>query len=208
MSWIPLLSRATLTTVVLFVAVALSATIFGIGLAVALDGPLRAPARTYSWVLRGIPPIMVLFIVFFGLPTIGLSIPSFAAAWLGMTAYALAYMGEIIRAGLKSIPTGVRDATRALGLPYRKALVRIFLPQAVGVILPPYVNELTELLKDTAIASVVGVTELANAATTITSQTYQPLQVFGVAAIIYGLLNSVLLSAQERAGRGLWRAGR
>jgi His/Glu/Gln/Arg/opine family amino acid ABC transporter permease subunit len=198
---------AAKTTLALFLAVTASSTALGIGLAIALDGPAQSPARVYSWLLRGIPPIIILFIVFFGLPQFGIAVPSFLAAWLGMSAYGAAYMGEIIRSGLKAVPLGVREAARALGIPYHRALARIYLPQARSVILPPFINELTELLKDTAVASVVGVIELANAARTVTARTFNPLPVFATAALIYALLTIGLLVVQEWAGRRLWRAG-
>jgi His/Glu/Gln/Arg/opine family amino acid ABC transporter permease subunit len=199
----PLL-HGLVTTLLLFAAAGAASSVLGVAFAVMLD--LEHPvvsrlARVYSSVLRGLPPLLLLLFVFLGFPTIGLTLPPFLTALVGITLYGLAYMGEIIRAGLKSAGRDMRDAARALGIPYRLALARIYLPHASRVAAPAFFTQATELLKDTALAGAVGVTELALAAQAGASVTLKPLTVFAEAAVGYAAIGSVLLLVQERTAR-------
>ena len=211
LGWLPLFEQGLAVTVALSIVSASASTLVGIPVALALDANgtwIQRVAKTYSAAIRGIPPILVLFGVFFGLPTIGLQIDAFPAAVIAMTVYGAAYMGEIFRAGLRAVPAGQHEAARALGLTNAYALRRVYVPQALSVISPPFVNELTELVKDTALASVIGVRDMSDVANSVTSITYQPLQIFAVTAAVYGAIISGLLIFQELSAKRLWRAGR
>lgn len=205
------------TTVELFAAAVAASTALGLVFAVLRDinhPVLSRLVQLYSGVLRGLPPLLVLLIVFLGFPTFGLTLSPFMTALVGITTYGLAYMGEIIYAGLKSAGAEMRDGVRALGIPYRIALVRIYLPHASGTAAPAFFTETTELLKDTALAGAVGVTELASQAQSGASFLLKPLPIFGEAALGYAVIGSLLLIMQEwsarRAGnrRGQTLAGR
>jgi cystine transport system permease protein len=199
----PLLTGFVLTLEVFALAGTLS-IVLGVGFAVLLD--IRHPvwtraARVYSAVARGLPPLTVLLLVFLGLPVIGIQIPALATAVVAVTLYGAAYMGEIIAAALKSIEHDVRDGARALGMPYLRALVRVFLPSSYRVAAPAFFTELTELLKDTALAGSVGVIELTTTAQTGAANSIHPLVIFAEAAVVYVVVGSILLVVQAVSER-------
>jgi His/Glu/Gln/Arg/opine family amino acid ABC transporter permease subunit len=209
--WLWLLLRGGFVTLELFAVSMATSTVCGLGLAVLLDSRRPAVAalgRLYSFVFRSVPGILLLLAAYLGLPRIMIHLPPFAAATIGMSSYGTAYLGEIIHSGLKSVPSSLRDAVASLGIAPAHALRRIYLPYSFAVILPPFITEASELLKDTAIASIVGVRELTDASTSVMNITYQPLQVFAVASLLYFLPGSALLLVQERLTRRIWRAGR
>jgi L-cystine transport system permease protein len=199
----PLLRGFVLTLEVFVIAGALS-VVLGVLFAVLLD--IRHPvwtraARGYSAVFRGLPPLTILLLVFLGLPAFGIQIPALATAVIAVTLYGTAYMGEIIAAALKSIEHDVRDGARALGMPYGRALVRVFLPSSYRVAAPAFFTELTELLKDTALAGTVGVIELTTTAQTGAANSVHPLVIFAEAALVYAAVGSILLAVQTASER-------
>jgi His/Glu/Gln/Arg/opine family amino acid ABC transporter permease subunit len=208
----PLLTGFVLTLEVFAISAALS-IVLGVLFAVLLD--IRHPvwtraARVYSAVFRGLPPLTILLLVFLGLPALGIQIPALATAVVAVTLYGTAYMGEIIAAALRSVEHDVRDGARALGMGYGRALLRVFLPSSYRVAAPAFFTELTELLKDTALAGTVGVIELTTTAQTGAANSVHPLVIFAEAAVVYAVVGSVLLVVQtvsERkpdSGRPTW----
>lgn len=136
-----------------------------LGLAVALGrlyGPrfVAWPLGVYVEVLRGTPLMLQLFVLFYVLPSAGLSLPAFAASVLGLAINYSAYEAEIYRAGLQAVPPGQMEAALALGMSRRLALRRIVLPQAVRIVLPAVTNDFIALFKDTSVCSVITVVEL------------------------------------------------
>ncbi len=145
-------------------------------------------ARIYVSIIRGTPLLVQLFIIFYGLPNIGLTIDPFISAVIGFSLSVGAYASEIIRAAILSIPKGQWEAGYSIGMSYSQALKRIILPQAARVSLPPLSNSFISLVKDTSLASVVLVTEMFRRAQEITAANYEFLLVYSEAAFIYWVI--------------------
>lgn len=195
----PALLRGTLVTIELTAAVLLFATPLGIVVAELRNvrQPLvRAALGLLSGVFRGVPPLLILFFVFFGLPQFGLTLPPFPSAVVGMTGYMTFYFAEVFRAGYESIPAGQWRAAEALGLSKVRTLFRIILPQTVPAALPPFISHCTDLLKGTALAAAVAVPELTAAAKQVFVVTYRPIEILLAAGAIYAVLDAVLLVLQ------------
>lgn len=158
--------------------------------------PLKAVARFYVWLLRGTPLLVQLFLIFYALPSAGITISAFPAAVIGFTLNIGAYSSEIIRATIKSVPVSQWEAAHSIGMTWRQALIRIILPQAARIAVPPLSNTFISLVKDTSLASVITVPEMFLAAQRIAAVTYQPLILYTEAALIY-LFFSTLLSALQ-----------
>jgi cystine transport system permease protein len=159
---------------------------------------LSAIARFYVWVIRGTPLLVQLFIIYYGLPRIGITLDAFTAAVIGFTLSVGAYGSEIIRAAILSIAKGQWEAAYSIGMTKGQALRRIILPQAVRVSVPPLSNSFISLVKDTSLASVVTVTEMFATAQQITAVYYEPLLLYCEVAVIYLLFCSVLAWLQHR----------
>jgi len=160
--------------------------------------PLNAVARFYVWVIRGTPLLVQLFIIFYGLPSVGVTIDPLTSAIIGFTISVGAYNSEVIRAAILSIPKGQWEAGYSIGMSYAQALKRIILPQATRVSVPPLSNSFISLVKDTSLAATITVTEMFRVAQQITSTTYEPLVLYCVAALIYLMFSTVLSEAQGR----------
>nr|WP_256464506.1 amino acid ABC transporter permease [Erwinia amylovora] len=165
--------------------------------------PLQNLVRFYVWLIRGTPLLVQLFLIFYALPGVGITIDAFPAAVIGFTLNIGAYTSEIIRATLLSVPKGQWEAAHSIGMSWGQTLRRIIMPQAARVAVPPLSNTFIALVKDTSLASVITVPELFLAAQRIAAVTYQPLILYTEAAIIYLLLSSVLSALQARLEKKL-----
>ncbi|MFB5675998.1 amino acid ABC transporter permease [Paenibacillus terreus] len=187
---------------------------FALGLIVALATALvrlsnwKIPnliARFYVWVIRGTPLLVQLYIIFYGLPSIGVVLNPFLAAIIGFTLSVGAYNSEIFRAAIQSIPTGQWEAASSLGMTRAQALRRVILPQAARVSVPPLGNSFISLVKDTSLAATITYIEMFRASQQITATTYEPLLVYTEAGVIYLAFSSVLSALQnyleKRTGR-------
>lgn len=145
-------------------------------------------ARVYVSAIRGTPLLVQLFIIFYGLPNIGVTLDPFISAVIGFSLSVGAYASEIIRAAIISIPKGQWEAGYSIGMTYTQALKRIILPQAARVSIPPLSNSFISLVKDTSLASVVLVTEMFRRAQEIASTTYEFLLVYTEAALVYWVI--------------------
>lgn len=188
-----------------------------LGLAVALlrTAPkrvLRVGAAGYILVFQGTPLLMQLFMVFFGGSLLGLSPSPWTAAAVGLSLNAGAFLGEIWRGAIQTVPAGQHEAAMALGLPYSRRLGLVILPQALRIAVPPTVGFLVQVVKGTSLASVIGFTELARAGQLTNNATFRPFLVFSLVAAIYFALCWPLswLSArlEARLARSASRAGR
>ena len=161
------------------------------GLVVALTrlyGPrwLRPIVVLYIDSMRAIPVLVVLVWTFFALPLLtGLTMPPFVAALIGLTVHLAAYAAEIVRAGVESVRPGQTRAALALGMSRAQILRRIVLPQAIVRMLPAFGSLLSVTIKDTAIASVIAVLELMRQSETLAGQSFQPIEVFTFAMLVY-----------------------
>ncbi|MGH2339882.1 amino acid ABC transporter permease [Segnochrobactraceae bacterium EtOH-i3] len=200
----PALLRGALVTIELTVLVLLFATPAGVGVALLARSRVRGVRRAVmvaSWVMRGVPPLLVLFLMFFGLPVIGYRVQPLPSAVMAMTLYMAFYFGEVFRAGLDSVPDGQWRAAKALGLSPARTLFRIILPQTIPAALPPYISHATEVLKGTALAASVAVPELTSAAKQVFVVTYRPFEILIAAAAIYALIDAVFIGVQALGER-------
>lgn len=146
---------------------------------------VRAPAIAFVETVRAIPPIVWLFIVYFGIGTDVVKLTTYEAAVLGLGLISAAYLSEIYRAGIDSVPRGQWDAAAALALPGAALYRKVVLPQAVLVVIPPAATFAIGLLKDSAIASVIGAQDITFRAFQETQATLQGLTIFGIAGLMY-----------------------
>jgi polar amino acid transport system permease protein len=147
--------------------------------------PLRLGASVYIQLFQGTPLLMQLFLVYYGLGLFGLRVDAWTAVTIVYTAYAAAFLADIWRGCIQAIPKEQWEASRALALGYLPQLLLIILPQAVRIALPPTVGFLVQLVKATAVASIIGFVELTRAGQLMTSATFQPLIVYPIIAGLY-----------------------
>jgi polar amino acid transport system permease protein len=175
-------------------AVALSLVAFAGGASVGLlilllrISPKAVPrdfAKGYIALFQGTPLLMQLFLMFFGLPMLGFRIDAWTAAALGLTFFASAYLAEIWRSGVAAMPQGQWDAGASLGLSRWQELRLVILPQAFRITRAPMVGFLVQLIKSTALTSIIGFQELLRTANAINNATFEPFQVYGLVALIF-----------------------
>lgn len=142
----------------------------------------------YERVVRSVPLLVILMLVFYGLPWIGLNLPPFIAAVIGIGVRSSAYQSQIFRGAIQSIKSGQIMAARSIGMSGLQAIRHITLPQALRRSIPPWANEFTIVLKDTPLAYALGVVELLREGRYIIYSTFKPMVVFLTAALIYFVL--------------------
>lgn len=159
------------------------ASLEGAGLA-----PLRWAVRFYIEIMRGLPILILLFVLYYGGPSIGLRLSAETVGVLGLGFYGAAYFAEIFRSGFQSIPPGQIEAARMAGLTGAQIVRRIKLPQMLVLITPPLVNEVIILIKESAVLSIITVAELTKNTTQFVNETYAVIQPYLAAALLYWLL--------------------
>jgi His/Glu/Gln/Arg/opine family amino acid ABC transporter permease subunit len=165
---------------------------------------LRLPAIAYIELFRGTPALVQLFVIYFGLPDIGIEPSPFQAAIIGLGLNGAAYLAEIYRAGIEAIHRGQMEASLSLGMTPARAMHYIILPQAIRTMLPPMANFAIVLLKDTAIIFVVAVPEIMTYARNLVTETLQSAVVYSMAGVIYLCMTipmSRVVARLERARR-------
>ena len=168
----PRILDGMLITVELGLVVVICGLALGLVLALIRTAQLRllnALIIVFVDVLRALPPLVMVLIVYFGLPNVGLTLPSFAVLWLVLACVLAAFAEEIFWAGILSVRRGQWDAARSTGLSFTETLVFVVLPQTIRMVLPPLVNRTIAITKNTALGTVIGVPELLNQATTAVS---------------------------------------
>ena len=159
---------------------------------------LRGIARVYVSAIRGTPLLVQLFIIFYGLPTLGIKFDPFPSAIIAFSLNKGAYSSEIVRAAIQSIPKGQWEAGYSIGMTYSQALKRIILPQATRVSIPPLSNSFISLVKDTSLASLILVTEMFRKAQEIAATNYEFLLMYMEAALLYWIICFILSIIQGR----------
>ena len=149
--------------------------------------PLRAAARIYIDVFRSIPLLVLLVLVYYALPFVGIRLTSFTAAATALTLVSCAYTAEIFRAGIEALPKGQFEAADAIGLGFFSSMRDVILPQAFRIVVPPLTSNCINVLKDTALASVVAMPDLLKQATQAQALAANPTPLIG-AAFLYLLL--------------------
>jgi L-cystine transport system permease protein len=192
----------------------LSLVSFALGLAIALVVALMrlsnvwvvsAVARVYVSIIRGTPLLVQLFVIFFGLPSVGITLSPWPSAIIAFSLNVGGYAAEVIRAAILSVPKGQWEAAHMIGMSNRLALRRIILPQAARVSVPPLSNTFISLVKDTSLASLILVPELFRAAQEIAAPTFDFLALYLEAAAIYWVVCLFLSTVQSSLERRLDR---
>lgn len=191
----------------LLVTIPLSLVSFAIALVIAVVTALAriSTIRTlryifgiYVWIFRGTPLLVQLFIVFFGLPNLGLSLDAWAAAIITFSLNTGAYASESIRASILAIPKGQWEAAESLGMTYPQVLRRVIAPQTVRISLPPVTNDFIDLVKGTSLVASITLADMFMIGQQITARTYEPLLIYSLVAVIYLLFITVLTFAQGK----------
>lgn len=195
--WLPQLLQGVIWTLRLMVlSFALAA---GLALPIALarlsaSRTLRFLAHLYVEIVRGMPSLTLLFLIYFGLPSVGVTFRAIDAAVIGLGLNGAAYVSEIYRAGIQAIDSGQREAAQMIGMRYGQVLRFVILPQAVRVVLPPLGNFAIALLKDTSVASLISAPEMMLQARDLTSEYFMPLQIYMAVGAMYLLMALPLAS--------------
>ena len=181
-----------------------------IGLALALIRSLRSRFANvvifvFVDVARALPPLVLVLIVYFGLPNVGILLPSYAVLWLVLSLVLAAFAEEIFWAGILSVRKGQWEAARSTGLTYSQALFHVILPQAVRLTVPPLTNRTIAITKNTALGTVIGVPEILNQATTAESFSFNatPLMMGAIAYLV--LFVPVVIGGRYIETRFAWR---
>lgn len=207
----PILLKGTGYTLIFAFAAMFGGLIIGFILAVARIVPSRwsqIPATVYVSMMRGTPLLVQVFIIYYGLPSIGISFEPLTAGVLALSLNAGAYISESLRGAIVGIGRGQWSAGYSLGLNYRQNLRYVVLPQALRLAVPSMSNTLISLIKDTSLVSVITVTELLLATKDVIATTFQPLPLYLAAAGIYWVLSLCLEHVQARLEKYFGRSTR
>lgn len=158
---------------------------------------LKQISRFYIWVIRGTPLLVQLYVIFFGLPSVGIVLDPFPCAVLVFSINEGAYCAETMRAALEAVPRGQIEAGYCVGMSYLQIMRRIVLPQAFRTAFPPLSNSLIGMVKDTSLAANITVVEMFMSAQRIVARTYEPLALYIEVGLIYLLFSTVLTKLQR-----------
>ncbi len=200
----PVMLRGAGYTLLLAVAAMLGGLVLGLPTAlmrVSPWAPLRWPAAVYVSAFRGTPLLVQLFVVYYGLPSIGIEFTPVTAGVLTLSLNAGAYLSESLRGAILAVAHGQWRAAYSLGLGWGQTLGHVVLPQALRVAVPSMSNTLISLIKDTSLVSVITMTELMLVTKELISVTFRPLPLYVAAAIIYWILSLFFERLQRRAER-------
>lgn len=164
---------------------------------------LRQIARFYVWVIRGTPLLVQLFVVFYGLPSIGLYVAPIPTAIIVFSVNEGAYCAETMRAALEAVPAGQVEAGYCVGLSYVQIMAKIVLPQAMRTAFPSLSNNLISMLKDTSLAAEITVADMFMAAKKIVGRTYEAFWLYAEVALIYLFYSTILTLIQRRLEKKL-----
>ena len=170
--YFPAVMKGVVVTIEIAAAVVITGTLLGLALAIVRTFRLLAVNAlivVFVDMFRALPPLVLVLLVYFGLPNIGINLPSFAVLWLVLALVLAAFAEEIFWAGILSIPKGQWEAARSTGLGFLGTLAYIVLPQAIRLTVPPLTNRTIAITKNTALGTVIGVGEILNEATTAQS---------------------------------------
>jgi polar amino acid transport system permease protein len=170
--YFPAIMKGVVVTIEIAAAVVVTGIALGLVLAVARSFrvlPLSTLIVIFADVFRALPPLVLILLVYFGLPNVGINLPSFTVLWLVLALVLAAFAEEIFWAGILSVPKGQWEAARSTGLGYLGTLTYVVLPQALRLTVPPLTNRTVAITKNTALGTVIGVGEILNQATTAQS---------------------------------------
>ena len=160
--------------------------------------PLRLIVRAYSDVIRGIPVLILIFAVYYGLPALNVNLSNLTAAVAALTMFTTAQVIETTRGAIQSIYHGQMEAGKAIGLGFGQRLLYVIFPQALRRFLPPWINSVTDAVKGSALVSLVGVVDLMLAIQQVIGRVYEPMPLYLLGAAIYFAINYSLSSLSRR----------
>jgi polar amino acid transport system permease protein len=206
--YLPDIAKGMAVTVEIAAAVVVTGILLGLVLAIARSFrvlPVSALIVLFADVFRALPPLVLVLLVYFGLPNVGIYLPSFAVLWLVLSLVLAAFCEEIFWAGILSVPKGQWEAARSTGLGFVGALAYVVLPQALRLTVPPITNRTIAITKNTALGMVIGVGEILNQATTAQSFSGNatPLMMGAIAYVI--LFIPVVVLGRYLETRFAWR---
>ncbi|MRX09154.1 ABC transporter permease subunit [Pseudoduganella sp. FT25W] len=207
----PIMLRGAGYTVLFALAAMVGGLLIGFPVAVLRMLPYRLlawPANVYVSLMRGTPLLVQMFVIYYGLPSIGIEFTPVTAGILALSLNSGAFLSESLRGAIASISLGQWNASYSLGLGYWTTLYYVVLPQALRVAVPAMSNTLISLIKDTSLVSVITLTELMLSTKEVIATTFQPLPLYLAAAAIYWLLSLLFEALQRRAEQRLNRAHR
>jgi His/Glu/Gln/Arg/opine family amino acid ABC transporter permease subunit len=201
---LPFFAEAAMVTLGLTTASVFLGTI--IGLMVALCRLSRNPILRgfgffYVTVIRGTPLLVQLFLLYYGLPQVGISLSPFAAGIVGLSCNTGGYIAEILRGGIQGVDSGQMEAALSVGLNYAQAMRKVILPQAFRIVVPPLANEFIIMLKSSSLVAAISLTELTRLAWRMKQGTYKPLEMYTLALVFYVVMSTVLYLASEAIQR-------
>ena len=164
---------------------------------------LKQLVRFYIWIIRGTPLLVQLYLVYFGLPDLGLALPAFPCAVAVFALNEGAYCAETVRAAIEAVPRGQMEAGYCVGMSYTQIMGRIVLPQAFRTAFPPLSNSLISMVKDTSLAANITVTEMFMATQRVAGRTYEHLALYAEVAVIYLMFCTVITWLQRLGERKL-----
>ncbi len=159
--------------------------------------PLRYLTAAYIYVLRGTPLMIQLFLIYFGLPALGINLDAFTAGIIGIGVNSSGYVGEIVRGGIEGVPVGQWEASKMLGLSYWQTMKTIILPQAIRHMLPAFGNEFVTLIKESSLLSVLAISDLTMVGQQVRSVTYASFETFIFVAFVYLVMTSLMSGALQ-----------
>jgi len=207
----PVMLKGAGYTVIFAVAAMLGGLVLGLPTAVMRIVPWRAlrwPATLYVSLIRGTPLLVQMFVIYYGLPSVGIEFTPVTAGILALSLNAGAYLSESLRGAIAGISRGQWSASFSLGLGYGATLRYVVMPQALRLAVPSMSNTLISLIKDTSLVSVITMTELMLSTKEVIATTFRPLPLYVAAAAIYWVLSLVFEAVQRQAERRLNRAHR
>ena len=199
-----MISKGFFTTIYISAVSIVIATVIAIVGAIAKlsnNGFAYAIASFYTSLFRGLPLLLQIYLIYMGLPQLGFMIDAIPSGIAALSLCYGAYMTEIFRAGIQSIPKGQWEASRALGFPFRLILRKIILPQSIPLIIPPTGNQFIAMLKDSSLVSVLGIWEIMFLAKKLGAKDFNHLEMLLTAAMIYWILTIILETIQARIER-------
>jgi His/Glu/Gln/Arg/opine family amino acid ABC transporter permease subunit len=198
--WPMFMSGLSLTIRIAMIAPAL-ALVFGALLALirlSRNKLLASGVMAFSEVVRDLPFIVLLFLVFYLLPVLGIKLPPLFVGIITLSVYGAAYFSEIIRGAVQSVPKGQMEAARSMGMSHLQAFRHIIVPQMMGYFLPPATSQAILVVKESAVLSTITVAELTMAGQVVQGYTYSPIEVFALISVLYWILCTLVSRA------GIW----
>jgi cystine transport system permease protein len=197
----PVLLGAALVTLALAIGSMLIGLMIGIVTALARISKnplLHKTASVYISIIRGTPLLVQIYVIYYGLPQIGIALDPISSGIIALSLNVGAYLSESFRAAIQSVDKGQMEAAESIGMTYGQAMRRIIIPQSIRTAIPTIGNTYIGLLKDTSLVSVITVTELLQMTSLLIAKTFEPLTLYLIAGAIYWILSATFTILQER----------